>query len=381
MKKSFYAGVLVCCLSMIHVSFALPKFASRMGAKCQSCHVDPAGGGMRTEYGASYGREAVTLPTYKEATDLEEVSNVLNPNISIGTDVRNLSFYNQLDNTSSFFQMQADLYLDFKLNKKFQVYIDKGLYSDFQVMGIARVLPLNGYIKIGKFLPAYGTRVDDHTYFIRGGPVGGGPWAGLFPPGYPTGLRFGEGYEDTGFELGIAPSIFSFQAGVFDGTPGDGLTGVTGTKVKAVSARGDATMQLSDDINLNLGGSFFNDPDPSGTATFYGAFGAISFFQSLTLTSEIDFPSLKVPGSAQKEGLMIWHELNYMVIQGLDLKLGYEFYDPDRDIKNGSFSSIVVGAEFFVLTGVEIRPLYRFNMEQPTSIPNNEAQLMFHFFL
>ncbi|MBP9211713.1 MAG: hypothetical protein KBF97_02880 [Bacteroidetes bacterium] len=35
---------------------ALPKFATRQGAKCQSCHVNPTGKGMRSTFGSTYGR-------------------------------------------------------------------------------------------------------------------------------------------------------------------------------------------------------------------------------------------------------------------------------------------------------------------------------------
>ena len=32
------------------VACALPRFAARVGASCSLCHVDPSGGGMRTDY-------------------------------------------------------------------------------------------------------------------------------------------------------------------------------------------------------------------------------------------------------------------------------------------------------------------------------------------
>ena len=31
---------------------ALPRFAAETGAKCQSCHINPSGGGMRNAFGA-----------------------------------------------------------------------------------------------------------------------------------------------------------------------------------------------------------------------------------------------------------------------------------------------------------------------------------------
>jgi hypothetical protein len=78
---------------------------------------------------------------------------------------------------------------------------------------------------------------------------------------------------------------------------------------------------------------------------------------------------------------MLYTELNYMLSNGVDLKVGYDFYDPNKDLKTGSSGRITVGGEFFPMSGVEVRPLYHINQEKPTDISNNDFQLMFHFFL
>ncbi|MBI5464087.1 MAG: hypothetical protein HY966_03925, partial [Ignavibacteriales bacterium] len=316
-------------------AMALPKFAARTGAKCQSCHVNPTGKGMRLEFGQTYGRDDITLPTFKAQTDYEEFSTALTSNLSIGGDFRNIFQFESKDNSSSFFQMQGDVYFDFRLNKKFRIYFDKGLYSGFELMGIAKVLPLEGYVKVGKFMPAYGTRIDDHNAYIRGGPFGGmfvGPYAAL--SSYPAGLKFGERSEDTGIELGFAPSIFTLNIGFFNGTPGSGISGISTSKDKTFALRGDATFKISETV-VNLGGSYYNSPSGADRQTFYGAFGSIGLFEALSLHGEIDFLNVRKSGSTTN-GFMLWTEANYMVVQGVDLKVGYQFYDPDREIANGS---------------------------------------------
>ena len=80
-------------------------------------------------------------------------------------------------------------------------------------------------------------------------------------------------------------------------------------------------------------------------------------------------------------GNILYLEGNYVVVNGIDLKLGYEFYDPNIDLKDGSVTRITFGAELFPLTGVEVRPLYRINQEKPTDLKNNELHIMFHFYL
>lgn len=368
-----------CLLLFIHTTEALPKFSTRQGAKCQSCHINPTGKGMRSTFGATYGREELTLPTFKDQTDLDEFSPSLNDFFTIGMDYRTLFFYQEQNSTSSFFQMQGDLYLDLRLNKKFRIYFDKGLYSGFEVFGLAKVLPLDGYIKIGNFVPAYGLKMDDHNLFIRNGPY--------FPinpaiASYPQGLGFGQGSEDTGLELGFNPSIFTVNIGLFNGRKG-GIAGTGGTKNKTLVVRADMNMQ-TDLINFNLGGSVYHLPatGTAGKTQLWGGFGVLSIANNFTLLGEIDFiESRNTTLGKQVTGNIFYTEANYIIYEGIDLKLGYEFYDPNIDLADGTVSRITIGAEIFPLTGVEVRPLLRINQETKTEISNNELQVMFHFYL
>ena len=363
----------------IDSSDALPKFATRQGAKCQSCHINPTGKGMRSTFGSTYGREELTMTTYKEQTDIEEYSPMLNDFFTVGMDYRTLFYFREQNSTSSFFQMQGDLYLDLRLNKKFRIYFDKGLYSGFEVFGLAKVLPLDGYIKLGNFVPSYGLKMDDHNLLIRSGP--------FFPinpavASYPGGLGFGQGAEDTGLELGFNPSSFSINIGVFNGRKA-GLAGTAGTKNKAVVIRADANVQ-TDLLNFNIGGSAYNLPTANGPGKtqIMGAFGVFTFDNNLTLQGEYDI--ITTHNSVLNRivsGNILYVEANYLLWSGVDLKLGYEFYDPNLKLKDGSVTRFTVGAELFPLTGVEVRPLYRINQEKPTELKNNELHVMFNFYL
>lgn len=198
---------------------------------------------------------------------------------------------------------------------------------------------------------------------------------------YRQGLVFGEYAQQTGIEAGISPSIFTLQAGLFDGAPNAGLNGTNATNYKTISLRGAATIQ-TDHVNLNIGASYYNDPNPNPAekATFYGGFGSITVLKTLTLMGEFDYLQTPVAG-VNTTGFMSYTELNYVLTNGVDLKLGYDYYDPDKNLKTGSEARTTVGGEFFLMSGVEVRPLYRFNMEEPTQLHNDEFDLMFHFFI
>ena len=336
---------------------------------------------MRSTFGATYGREELPMPTYKEKTDIEDYSAMLNDIFTIGMDYRTLFYYLQSNSQSSFFQMQGDLYLDLRLNKKFRIYFDKGLYNGFEVFGLAKVLPLDGYIKLGNFIPAYGIKMDDHNLFIRNGPD--------FPvnpaiAAYPRGLGFGHGSEDTGLEIGFNPSIFTVNVGVFNGRLGGASGAFGGTKNKAVAVRADANIQ-TDFANLIIGGSVYNLPNVSspGKTQMWGGFGILSLAHNLTLLGEFDLlDSYYTPLSKQVTGNVLYTEANYLITNGIDLKVGYEFYDPNTKRKDGSITRITIGAELFPFTGVEVRPLYRINKETVKEIPdNNELLVMFHLYI
>jgi hypothetical protein len=70
-----------------------------------------------------------------------------------------------------------------------------------------------------------------------------------------------------------------------------------------------------------------------------------------------------------------------MVTPGLDLKVMYEFLDLNKDFKTGSMSRYSFGFEFFPISGVEVRPLYRVSKEDPVDFGNDEFQLIVHFYL
>jgi hypothetical protein len=158
-------------------TFALPRFAALTGAKCQSCHVNPSGGGMRQPFGVQYGRETLPVPTWSEELGLDDFSTRLTEFVSIGADFRTLYFIQQnpdtgtppqaVKATNAFWQMQGNVYMNFRLAKKVNIYVDKELYSGFEIFGLLNVLPGNGHIKVGKFVPNFGLKLDDHRAYVK----------------------------------------------------------------------------------------------------------------------------------------------------------------------------------------------------------------------
>ena len=348
---------------------ALPRFAAETGSKCQSCHINPSGGGMRNAFGAQFGREELPVPGWSEDSGLEDLSKLLPSFLGIGADFRTLYIVRQIPDSSSagshmdneFFQMQGDIYFNFRIAKKINLYFMKGLYSGFEAYGLLHVLPLAGHVKIGKFIPNYGLRMDDHTAFIR-------KYTGFSPE---TGRP-----EITGLEAAVAPGPVVIGAGVYNAADG---FGATGGSEKAFLGRIEGMFGLTEKAFLGLGANVFRRTQASGSVTLYGGFGTIGLGR-LTVIGEGDFLRNATP-TGITTGVVLYGEANYTVVDGVDLKVAYDFYDPDKNLKTGATSRYSIGAEFFPISGVEVRPMYRIVKEDPTDLKNNEFHLLFHIYL
>ena len=377
MKLSVQVVVIFAMGVITTQAVALPRFASRTGAQCQSCHVNPSGGGMRQAFGVQYGRENLPVPTWYGEFGLDDFSTKLTDFVSIGADFRTLYFYQQNPDTgtppksvkpsNAFFQMQGNLDLSFHLAKRVVMYLAKGLYSsdtysDFEVFGLLSILPANGYVKIGKFIPNYGIKMDDHRIYVR-------TYTGFSPELVRP--------ELTGAEFGILPGPLSITGGLFNSVDGFGIG--TGND-KALLGRVEGMFKATEYVHLGLGANVFTKKSAAGVrSNLYGGFGSISF-ESLTILGEADLMENKLE-KGTTTGIVTFVEADYVVTPGLDLKLGYDFYDPDKDLKTGSKSRYTFGCEFFPIAGVEVRSLYHFVQDEPIDFRNNEFQLLVHFYL
>jgi hypothetical protein len=350
-------------LSFSETALALPKFALRTGVKCQSCHVNPAGGSMRQTFGMQYGRDRLPLEGTSEDMQLEDFTNLISNVLGVGADFRTLYYYVQdtstaSSNRNSFVQMQGDLYLNFRVSRKVNLFLKKGIYGPFEVFGLFNVLPAKGHVKVGKFVPNFGTRIDDHTAYIRSR----------------TGFDPVQAPELTGLEAGIAPGPLSISGGVYNSVDGGSIN------AKALLGRAEGLFAVTKDLYASIGGSVFTKKiDLTTTQNLYGGFGGVGF-GPLALFGEMDWINKKSDAS-DITGLISYVEADYMVVQGVDLKLAYDFYDQNLDVKDGAQSRYSFGVEFFPLAGVELRVLYRIVTEEPTSIDNNQLDVMLHLYL
>jgi hypothetical protein len=365
-------ALLILALSILlpaSTGLSLPEFASRTGLKCQSCHVNPTGGEMRQTFGVQYGRDQLPVPEWAKTSDMTDFSNVITNILGVGADFRTIYYNRKIsDSTRSdgFFQMQGDLYVNLHVAQRVFLYLNlnKGVTAGFDAFALMNVLPASGHLKIGRFIPDYGTRLDDHTAYVR-------QYTKLSPE-YDV-------VDRTGLEAAVSPGAFTVLGGIYNADEGGGIPT---TNNKALLGRAEGMFRLTDNTTLGIGGNVFSTKTGAlgVSTTYYGGFGSFSA-GSFTLLGEADWIRTS-PVGVTTTALATYTEADYVITQGVEVKLSYDFYDQDIEYQTGAKSRYSIGVEFFPVSGVEVRPVYRILRQQNPDIGTlNEFDLMLHLYL
>lgn len=333
---------------------------------------------MRNAFGQSFGRDSLSVKSWQEEYALDDFSTKLSEFLTYGADFRFLAFYQSRTNPdaslSSFFPMQMDLDFNLAVSKKINLYINPafGPYNRLEVFGIARILPANGYVKLGRFTPPYGLRFDDHTSFIR----------------QATPFRNNMG-QQTGLEVGFKSGSVIAMGALTNGMRGD----LDGILAKAVFGKLEVHGELGP-IRVLAGVSSYNDVSSVEKLNLLGGYASATLMDRLTLIGDVerirgnsssmsvssDLNQRNAPGTDLKQ-LAVMMEADYELLQGIDLKLMYDFFDPNTDVKSGTAVRYSGGFEFMPMSGVEVRPLFRYTKDTILNRNTTDLQIMVHLFL
>lgn len=345
---------------------------------CGVCHVNPSGGMLRNTAGFYYGTKTLPLITTIPG-DLKDDVELIKTNkfLTLGGDFRFMSLYQEdRERNPAFFPMQADLYVKANLHKNVSFLTQLGMERGGNAavresFGLLENLPYNSYLKLGKFIPPYGHRLEDHTAFIR------------------TETGFDHSKPDayySGMEIGAEPLIAFGRFAYFneDRTPAENTE---------ESRRGVSGVLGWQGLWLQLGASYLDIINYESTSTLsadrtaYGIFGAlraknIPFLERLTYLFEwdirrgkrIDPDGIKIDDDAG----ITFNELNYRAMKGLNIKLRYEVYDPDEeDTLNVGKKRYVAGVDISPFPFTEFNLQYRYN-DRKDRLNENEFLGMAH---
>jgi len=340
LKIQTFAPVLVFFLIVAASLQSLPRLAVEHSLACKTCHINPNGGGARTEFGNhSVAFHELTLQQTKKLVEKKFHSPRISESVLAGFDSRYL-----VQEGGSVFRMQTDAYLTFEPFKDLMYHLrfwENGTSEQYMLLYLNHQ---KYYLKVGRFYPAYGLRIADFDTFVRS-QIGFGYNA------YIDGLSLGA-------EIGgsnIAVEFFNPNQR-FVGAFHIFRTGYT----KSISYLAGFSARISEQLN-GSNGAFPHTK---------GIFGGFSY-DRFTLLGELD-----LAGKAN-DSLLVYGGLTTRIEYGLYFIAEYNFFDYDRDLKSGVNEFLRFSLEFYPIPFVQLRPSYTYFTNGPLDGEDNFF-LQFH---
>jgi len=360
-------------LLLIQITQALPRFAVKNGASCNLCHVNPTGGGLRNDYGVTlYSMDELPWEKGMKFTD-EDYTGMLGDHLSVGADLRfQFMSYSTGNNErkAAIFGMQTDLYGYFFVSDAVQVYAELDLLRGKpEYWTSLSILPNEGYIRLGRHIPTYGLRLDDHTSFIRGGNLR--QTGGLTREGLP----FSPLVQNPAIsEMGLYAGDFFFTLSLANGYAlgsDQGYGFAESFADKNITSRLEYSHSLGD-LNGLAGVSRMQEQD----LVLRGLFAGLSLGK-LTWLGEVDLARNWVAPDVTT--LASYSEVILEPVQGINILAKFDFLDENIDLRTDAITRYTAGIEFFPMSFFEVKAQARFtNLDESNEQPDPEYLIQFH---
>jgi len=368
--KSPTASALVLLAALLAPAAALaePYLAVRTGFKCMVCHVNPTGGGKRTEFGATYGQTA--LPASRldletgdaipdGAPDPAPFTGKVNNHLGFGADLRANATAIFTPNTNpsqtyAFDPVRAQVYMEIKpIVDRLTIYLDErvspGAATNRETYAMLSTKDREWYVKMGRMFVPFGLRIEDDSAFIR----------------TVTGTTFSS--FDDGVEGGMEIGSWSAYVSVTNGA-GGGTETNRGKLISALAAYVQPGWRVGLSASTNLNGA----ADRRMQSAFAGLrTGIVSWLASAVQISDDGTPT----GTVTQMATLV--EGNVEVAKGHNLKLTYEYLDPNRDVSEDQRERYSAVYEYSPIQFTQ----FRLGVRKNNGIPQNNAQNATEVFL
>ena len=361
------AAILAAALLSPAASLAEPYLAVRTGLKCGVCHVNPTGGGKRTEFGSAYSQTALAAERLDPATgkavpegaasDVAVWTGKLNDHFAIGSDLRaNLSGTRvpNSPSTVAFDPTRAQLYLEVKpIVDRLTIYLDErvapGSATNRETYAMLWTADRSAYLKAGRMFVPFGLRIEDDGAFIR----------------QATGTTFNS--SDDGIEGGLELGAWSINVSVTNGA-GGGTETNRGKMISSLATFVQPAWRVGASYSANYNGT----ADRRMESVFAGLrTGIVAWLASGIYVTDDGTPT----GRLTQWATLL--EGNVEVAKGHNLKLTYEYYDPNSDVKEDQRERYSVVWEYMPIQFTQ----FRLGARKNNGIPQNNAQNATEFFL
>lgn len=325
---------------------AEPYLAVQTGYKCNVCHFNPTGGGLRSDFGITYAKLLLPAEPVNASLVSNWTGNIID-SLRVGGDLREDWSRDTIPNTpttQAFALEQFRVYADLTLiPNRLTLYVDEQVAPNGSQNEEAYVMygsTTGFYIKGGQFYLPFGWRLQDQTAFVREA----------------TGINMTT--PDKGVEIGYERPSWSAQ---FDITNGAGNTSGNGYQVTSSVA------YVQPIWRLGVSGAFVQSD--VGDRRLAGLFAGLKT-GSLAWLAEADaIHDDSFPGGRTLAASLL--EANWLVHRGQNLKFTAEWSDPDRSVTQNEQTRYSVVYEYTPIPFLQLRAGYRRFIGIPQSDPQN----------
>ncbi|MBS1201102.1 MAG: hypothetical protein H6R27_1780 [Proteobacteria bacterium] len=357
MKVSAILAVIIVAGAGLRPVAALgePYLAVEMGFKCGQCHANPTGGGLRNLFGNAWSRSQLSARNIG-APDRAPWLGQVNEHLSLGGDLRADAERVEVpgaETTSELRLSDVRLYVDAQVVPgRLSVYVDERLApgNATTMEAYARLTSATGsyYLKAGRMYLPFGWRLEDDNALVR----------------QLSGINMQA--PDEGVEVGLELDSWSAQLALSNGSAGgpetdDGKQLVTRIEVVWPAWR------------FGVSG-LVNDAD-AGTRTAVGLFAGMRLGPTNWL-AEADYVDDEGLGADGRQLLASLIEANWQIVRGHNLKITYEWLDPDTDVDEDEQSRSSVVYEWSPIEFVQVRAGVR-QFDGPSQIETQNRTQIF----
>lgn len=297
---------------------AEPYLAVQNGYKCVQCHVNPTGGGLRTQFGLVFAEKS--LPVYRLPAGAPVwLGQAISDIVRVGGDLRTDYFDRSIphERSQNGFQLeQLRLYADVTLLPNLL-----GLYVDEQVApdGASNMETYarlgsqsKWYVKAGQFYLPFGWRLQDQSAFTREFSL-----VSMATP-------------DRGVELGLERGKWSAQLDITNGTVGLN----NGVLQESKNGRQVTINVVRTESIWRVGASALyrhSDLGNRNEAALYAGLrtGPVVWLTEADLIHQNDLGTPGAPGPSTTT-IPAFIEADWLIYRGNNLKLTYDYLDPQR---------------------------------------------------
>ena len=305
------ALVVALVLSTAGPAWAEPYLAVFQGMQCSSCHSHPAGGGLRTAYGNTYAQSQ--MPARRAGDpDAPYWTGAVADWLSVGGNLRSEYRYVDTPNAetdSAFDISKATLYVEASvIPGRLSLYVDQQVAPGSSLNREAYVR-LNSadrawFLAAGQFFLPFGLRLQDDSAFVR----------------LASGVNFT--VPDRGIQAGYERGGWSTQLAITNGS-GGGAEIDTGKQASLTAQHVQP--------GWRAGASFNHNNSDLGDRTMYSLFAGLRTGPVAWL-AEADVVTDELSDGTERDGVATLLEANWRLRRGHNIKVTYDYFDPDDGV-------------------------------------------------